>query len=68
MASAALARAASPLHGGLISLRRSPPAATAARLPEELRAVIDLYYWTTPNGHKITIALEELGLPTGFAR
>jgi GST-like protein len=24
--------------------------------------VIDLYYWTTPNGHKITIALEELGL------
>jgi len=25
--------------------------------------VIDLYYWTTPNGHKITIALEELGLP-----
>jgi len=25
--------------------------------------VIDLYYWTTPNGHKITIALEELRLP-----
>jgi len=25
--------------------------------------VIDLYYWATPNGHKITIALEELGLP-----
>ena len=25
--------------------------------------MIDLYYWTTPNGHKITIALEELGLP-----
>jgi hypothetical protein len=25
--------------------------------------VIDLHYWTTPNGHKITIALEELGLP-----
>ncbi len=24
---------------------------------------IDLYYWPTPNGHKITIALEELGLP-----
>lgn len=24
--------------------------------------MIDLYYWTTPNGHKITIALEELGL------
>jgi GSH-dependent disulfide-bond oxidoreductase len=26
-------------------------------------SMIDLYYWTTPNGHKITIALEELGLP-----
>ncbi len=24
---------------------------------------IDLYYWPTPNGHKITIALEEMGLP-----
>src|SRR5262249_14805143 len=25
--------------------------------------MIDLLYWTTPNGHKITIALEELRLP-----
>lgn len=25
--------------------------------------MIDLYYWPTPNGHKISIALEELGLP-----
>jgi GSH-dependent disulfide-bond oxidoreductase len=25
--------------------------------------MIDLYYWTTPNGHKITIFLEEAGLP-----
>ena len=25
--------------------------------------MIDLYYAPTPNGHKITIALEELGLP-----
>jgi len=24
---------------------------------------LDLYYWTTPNGHKITILLEEVGLP-----
>jgi GST-like protein len=23
--------------------------------------MIDLYYWTTPNGHKITIYLEETG-------
>lgn len=25
--------------------------------------MIQLYYWTTPNGHKITIFLEEVGLP-----
>ena len=25
--------------------------------------MIDLYYWPTPNGHKITIFLEESGLP-----
>ncbi|MCO8067374.1 glutathione S-transferase family protein [Acinetobacter schindleri] len=25
--------------------------------------MIDVYYWGTPNGHKITIALEEMGLP-----
>ncbi|MCW3781878.1 glutathione S-transferase N-terminal domain-containing protein [Defluviimonas salinarum] len=24
---------------------------------------VELYYWTTPNGRKITIALEEMGLP-----
>jgi GSH-dependent disulfide-bond oxidoreductase len=26
-------------------------------------SVIDLYYWPTPNGWKISIALEEMGLP-----
>lgn len=25
--------------------------------------MIDFYYWTTPNGHKITIFMEEAGLP-----
>ena len=25
--------------------------------------MIDLYYWTTPNGHKITMYLEEAGIP-----
>jgi GST-like protein len=25
--------------------------------------MLDLYYWTTPNGHKVTIFLEETGLP-----
>ncbi|NNE52663.1 MAG: glutathione S-transferase family protein [Sulfitobacter sp.] len=28
-----------------------------------MTAAIDLYYWPTPNGWKISIALEEMGLP-----
>jgi GST-like protein len=28
--------------------------------------MIDLYYWTTPNGHKITLFLEEAGLKYGI--
>ena len=28
-----------------------------------MQAPIDLYYWPTPNGWKISIALEEFGLP-----
>ena len=31
--------------------------------PEGNNTVIDLYTWTTPNGRKVSIALEELGLP-----
>ena len=30
--------------------------------------MIDLYYWHTPNGHKITIFLEEAGLPYALHR
>jgi GST-like protein len=30
---------------------------------KEFSSMIDLHYWTTPNGHKITIFLEETGLP-----
>jgi GST-like protein len=33
-----------------------------ANPPRQERAMIDLYYWTTPNGHKITMFLEETGL------
>lgn len=29
----------------------------------EGKIMIDLYYWTTPNGHKITLFLEEASLP-----
>src|SRR6201989_667740 len=33
-------------------------------IPEQGRSsVIDLYTWTTPNGRKASIALEEFGLP-----
>ena len=27
------------------------------------QGMIELHYWKTPNGHKITIALEEMRLP-----
>ena len=30
--------------------------------------MIDLHYWTTPNGHKITLFLEEAGVPTALAQ
>src|ERR671930_824133 len=37
--------------------------ATSDRLQRRTTPMIDLYYWTTPNGHKITMFLEETGLP-----
>jgi len=36
------------------------PFTTLRRQPTTM---IDLYSWATPNGHKIHILLEELGLP-----
>jgi GST-like protein len=38
------------------------PAARPARARKGA-GVIDLYTWTTPNGRKVSIALEEMGLP-----
>ena len=35
--------------------------ATAQNVKE--REMIEVHYWTTPNGHKVTIFLEEAGLP-----
>jgi GST-like protein len=32
-------------------------------MPTSQTLPIDLYFWTTPNGYKISIALEELGVP-----
>src|ERR687889_738986 len=43
----------------LVTLGRAHPAA-----PHEAAApMIELHYWPTPNGHKITMFLEEAGLP-----
>src|SRR5215510_9402503 len=41
------------------------PSGTMRRHSSTPRAagMIDLYTWTTPNGRKVSIALEELGLP-----
>jgi hypothetical protein len=38
------------------------------KLQGRWRPMIDLYCWTTTNGQKITICLEEVGLPTTFVR
>ncbi len=46
----------------LASERKSASAAGRAR-PAAGKKPIDLYYWPTPNGWKITIMLEECGLP-----
>jgi GST-like protein len=51
-----LGRAAGDIHATACFCDRSPHASGNA-------AMIDLYYWTTPNGHKITMFLEETGLP-----
>lgn len=54
-----------------ISKRAAPKAKAKAKTkaksgraaPAKAPKPIALYYWPTPNGHKISIALEEMGLP-----
>src|SRR5690242_21952206 len=41
----------------------SRPSTSLFRENKGFATVIDLYTWTTPNGRKASIALEELGLP-----
>jgi GST-like protein len=43
--------------------RRTRARRTMAQKPPRSPAVIDLYSWATPNGHKVHIMLEECGLP-----
>jgi GST-like protein len=51
-----------PAGGGMIHIatfaRGRPPAHIQWKAD-----MIDLYYWTTPNGHKVTMFLEESGMP-----
>jgi GST-like protein len=51
------------LHHAFWRTRRARTSADANPNHEQDRRMIDLYYWSTPNGHKITIFLEETGLP-----
>src|SRR5262245_40375079 len=41
----------------------APPARKTTKAAARVSKPIDLYYWPTPNGWKITIMLEECGLP-----
>jgi GST-like protein len=52
-------RSASSVRPGLPAKRRRAKAAG----PRPRTAPIELYYWPTPNGWKISIMLEECGLP-----
>jgi len=47
------------------SVKKAPPkkAKAPARRASKPAKPIALYYWPTPNGHKISIMLEELGVP-----
>src|SRR5271155_2689465 len=54
----ARARTRSDIKRGAGSRRRPAQAKTARRAKP-----IELYYWPTPNGWKISIMLEECGLP-----
>src|ERR1700690_2167053 len=42
---------------------QAAPLVARASLQQRGLAVIDIHYWPTPNGKKVTILLEELGLP-----
>src|ERR1700761_6316510 len=43
--------------------RRRGRASSSAPSPSSTDAMIELHYWPTPNGKKVSILLEELGMP-----
>lgn len=45
------------------SVKRAGPARRKAAKAQNPAKPIALYYWPTPNGHKVSIMLEELGVP-----
>ena len=54
---------------GLTAADSGMPRPRESRLSDCMEDVmIDLYYWTTPNGHKITIFLEETSLSYAINR
>jgi GSH-dependent disulfide-bond oxidoreductase len=44
-------------------MAKKPTKKTVKKAKAPARRPIALYYWSTPNGHKISIMLEELGVP-----
>jgi GST-like protein len=56
-------RVAPALFAALPAARRAGMSKQPARPALRKAAMIDLYTWTTPNGRKVSICLEELGLP-----
>jgi hypothetical protein len=50
------------VHALLSQTSVPPPALDLTYFPPD-GAVIDLYFWPTPNGHKVTMCLKETGLP-----
>ena len=46
-----------------VAAKRSAAKAKVGKRPPRRQAPIELYYWPTPNGWKISIMLEECGLP-----
>ena len=58
----ALCRASTSYYPSLKTWMAWANPATTTKNAKDI-IVIDLYTWTTPNGRKISIALEELGLP-----
>ena len=44
--------------------KKPSPSAKAKTATNKKQKPIELYYWPTPNGWKVSIMLEECGLPT----